>query len=114
MKKSIESSQRFKQDSSSPDLSRRTFVKRSLITGAGLVGGSYGFMSRPLSGSPKVAANDKIVLGVIGLGPRNMFLIEEFIRRGAEIAYLCDVDTRKYADGLKACKGQDIQRRRDS
>src|SRR5690554_3648960 len=54
----------------------------------------------------KNLSGDKMILGVMGLGGRNLFLIEEFIKQGAEIAYICDVDTRRFANGLKACSGE--------
>jgi len=40
-------------------------------------------------------ANDKIVIGVMGLGGRGTYLAESFAQRpDAEIAYLCDTDTK--------------------
>jgi len=51
----------------------------------------------------KVAASDRIIIGVMGLGTRNCHLIRRFLAQpGVEIAYVCDVDTRRYKDGLAA------------
>ena len=87
------------------NFTRRQFVEKSLMGSAGIIAGTAGLMAQTVP-IGKIAANDKIVLGVMGLGPRNCFLIEEFIKQGAEIAYICDVDTRLYENGIKACKGQ--------
>ena len=45
-----------------------------------------------------LAANDKVIIGVMGLGGRGTYLAEKFAGRpDAEIAYLCDADTRRFA-----------------
>jgi predicted dehydrogenase len=93
------------------NLSRRRFVEKSLLGGAGILGGSLGLMAQPAESKGRVSANDKIILGVMGLGGRNCFLIEEFIKQGAEVAYICDVDKRRIPDGLKACRGESWQAR---
>ncbi len=44
------------------------------------------------------SANGKVIIGVMGLGGRGTFLAEKFAaRQDAEIAYLCDPDTRRFA-----------------
>ena len=86
------------------NLSRRKFMEKSLLGGAGLLG-SAGLMAGPLNAAYKVTPGNKLVLGVMGLGGRNCFLIEEFIKQGAEIAYICDVDSRRFENGLRACRG---------
>ncbi len=91
--------------SSSHDLTRRQFVEKALIGGTGIVVGTAGLMGQPVQ-TKRIAASDKIILGIMGLGGRNTFLAREFIRQGAEVAYVCDVDTRRYENGLKACSGQ--------
>ncbi len=83
-------------------MDRRGFLTKSALLGSGI---ALGGMHNPII-SKKTNPNDKIILGVMGLGPRNTYLIKEFIEQGAEIAYLCDVDTRTFANGLNACKGQ--------
>ena len=88
-----------------PNFTRRQFVEKSLMGSAGIIAGTAGLMAQNAP-ARNIAANDKIILGVMGLGPRNCFLIEEFINQGAEIAYVCDVDTRRYEDGINACKAQ--------
>jgi hypothetical protein len=44
------------------------------------------------------AASDRVVIGVMGLGGRGTYLAQCFAKRpDAEIAYLCDADTRRFA-----------------
>jgi len=88
-----------------PNLTRRQFMEKSLMGSAGIIAGTTGLMAQTVP-ARKYKPSDKIILGVMGLGSRNCFLIEEFIKQGAEIAYICDVDTRRYENGLKACKAQ--------
>lgn len=70
-------------------LNRREFIKESV--GAAT---TFALLSpRKLRG-----ANDKVVIGVMGLGGRGTYLAERFAKRSdVEIAYLCDVDTRRFA-----------------
>lgn len=89
----------------STNFTRRQFVEKSLMGSAGIIAGSTGLFAQNTPVRTP-AANDKIILGVIGLGSRSCFLIKEFIKQGAEIAYICDVDTRRYLDGINACKAQ--------
>ncbi len=91
-------------------MNRRSFLSKSVLLGTGTA--LSGMYAPAVSGESypgirkRISKNDKIILGVMGLGPRNLFLIEEFIKQGAEIAYICDVDTRRFANGLKACSGE--------
>ena len=66
-----------------------------------------------LSVSPQrksFAANEKVIIGVMGLGGRGTFLAEKFASRpDAEVAYLCDVDTRRFARARAAV--EDVQDR---
>ncbi len=69
-------------------LNRREFVKGSLGTLATLT---------VLPKSRSFAANDKVIIGVMGLGGRGTYLAERFASRpDAEVAYLCDADTRRF------------------
>ena len=72
-------------------ISRRQFVRTSAGALAGLAVLSR---TRSLAAGP----SDKVVIGVMGLGGRGTYLAENFAKRNdTEIAYLCDVDTRKFA-----------------
>jgi predicted dehydrogenase len=68
-------------------INRRAFMKNSAGTIAAV---------SVLSGSRAFAANEKMVVGVMGLGGRGTFLAERFAERpDVEIAYLCDPDSRR-------------------
>jgi len=70
-------------------LNRREFVK-----------GSLGMLvaSTVLPKRKSFAANEKIIIGVMGLGGRGTYLAERFANRpDAEVAYLCDADSRRFA-----------------
>jgi predicted dehydrogenase len=72
-------------------ITRRQFVRTSAGALAGLA---------VLAPKRSLAAvsNDKVVIGVMGLGGRGAWLTEQFAnRKDTEIAYLCDVDTRLFA-----------------
>ena len=73
-------------------MNRRTFMKRSA---AGLALG--------LTAAPRIArANDRIVVGVVGIRDRGMDLAEELARQGdVEVRYLADPDSRLFADRVK-------------
>ncbi len=63
-------------------MNRRGFLTKSALLGSGIaLTGMHNssVFKKSLSG-------DKMILGVMGLGGRNLFLIEEFIKQGAEIA----------------------------
>ncbi len=73
-------------------VNRREFMQDSLGAAAGLTALS-GQVSRAA-----VSANNKIVLGVMGLGGRGTYLAEKFAERDdVEVAYLCDPNTHRFA-----------------
>lgn len=70
-------------------LNRRQFLRSS-------VGAAATFTA--LSARQSRAANEKIIFGVMGLGGRGTYLAEKFAERpDAEVAYLCDPNTRRFA-----------------
>jgi len=70
-------------------LNRREFVKGSLSAAAALT---------MLPDRKSYSANEKVIIGVMGLGGRGTYLAERFAARpDAEVAYLCDPDTRRFA-----------------
>ena len=70
-------------------LNRREFVKASL----GMLVASTVSHKRK-----SYAANEKVIIGVMGLGGRGTYLAERFASRpDAEVAYLCDSDSRRFA-----------------
>lgn len=78
-------------------LDRREFLNRSLA--AGMVAGCMtyaGYERKSHAASP----NEKLRVGVMGLG-RGKSLVDTFSQNaGAEVAYLCEVDTRRFAPSL--------------
>jgi predicted dehydrogenase len=83
-----------KESSPSLNTSRRDFIKSSTVAAAG-------FMIVPryvLGGKGYTAPSDKLVIAGVGAGGKGQSDIANFYASGnAEIAYLCDVDTRSAA-----------------
>ncbi len=79
-------------------VSRRRFLEQSIQGGIGVAASAYG-----LSGSAKaVSPSDKVVVGVMGVGGRGTFLTGLFASRpDVEIAFICDVDSRKLPNAVK-------------
>jgi predicted dehydrogenase len=79
-------------------ISRRKFFKSSVEVGAGAMAAAA------LSSSRKgVAANDKIIVGVMGIRGRGDFLARAFAERpDVEVAYLSDVDSRLFDSRARA------------
>jgi len=77
---------------------RRDFLKQSIRAGAATT-----LAAATLTGAPrKVSANDKVVIALMGAGGRGNQLLEFFGQRpDVEIAYICDVDTKKFAKAVR-------------
>jgi len=73
-------------------MKRREFIEKSAVLGSGLA--AAGMISpKP---SRAVPANDKIRLGIMGLGGRGTFLTSRLVERSdVDILYLCDVNARQ-------------------
>jgi predicted dehydrogenase len=82
------------QDKSTPNPSRREFLKSSTIAAAS-------FMIVPrfvLGGKGYIAPSDRLIIASVGAGGKGQSDIANFYKSGkAEIAYLCDVDDRRSA-----------------
>jgi predicted dehydrogenase len=77
-----------------PRLNRREFINRSLgaVTAMGAV-----------SGARSAAANQKVVVGIMGIGGRGTALARMFAaREDVEVTYLSDPDSRRAASASKA------------
>ncbi|HUV64643.1 MAG TPA: Gfo/Idh/MocA family oxidoreductase [Sedimentisphaerales bacterium] len=75
-------------------LNRREFMK-------GSIGAAVTFAA--FSQTAVRGANEKVIVGVMGLGGRGTQLAEKFAQRSdVEIAYLCDADTRRFARAREA------------
>lgn len=87
-------------------LHRRSFLTKS--ASAGLVASSLG--SLQLSAQETSSANDKVVVGVMGVNGRGTALARGFAQQpNVEIGYICDVDSRAIEKGKAAVK--EYQRR---
>jgi len=74
-------------------MNRRDFVKQSVTATAAVAG---------LDAAKAMSANDKIVVGVMGIGGRGTALAAMFAQRNdVEMAYLCDADARRFPNARK-------------
>lgn len=86
---------------SNPDrITRRTVLKKSATTVAGMTLGSHAFATKnPL----KSQANDKIVFGLIGCGGMGASNMRTFMNeKDVAVAALCDVDSSRVGGDFKA------------
>ena len=82
-------------------LDRRQFLHRSTATGLGLAAG-MATMTQPSATARAVSANDKIVLGIVGIKGRGSALGPDFAARpDCEVAYLADVDSQWFGPRSK-------------
>jgi predicted dehydrogenase len=87
----------------SQEITRRDFIRRTAITTAG-AGLAVAAMGVPEKVS---AANDKVMVGVIGTGRMGRGDLEDFAKQPeAEIAAVCDVFGPNLEAGLKASDGK--------
>ena len=92
-------------------ITRRAFVKTSLAASAAF---------SVLPGGRAASPNEKVIIGVMGSGGRGSYLAQAFAKRkDAEIAWLCDPDSRRLdwarknveaAQGRAPRVGQDFRR----
>ena len=76
------------------NVSRRDFLRTSIGTAAAL---------SVLPKRTSVGANDKVIIGVMGLGGRGTYLAEKFAQRSdAKVAWLCDPNARRFARAKEA------------
>jgi predicted dehydrogenase len=76
-------------------MNRRTFIKNSSLATAGVT-----ILNFPVFG--KYAPSNKVTLAVMGVNARGAYLAECFSKLpNVEIAYLCDVEDKAIANGLK-------------
>ena len=75
----------------------RSLDRRKFMTGS-LGAASLAMVSK----GPVRGANERVVVGIMGLGGRGTRLAENFAQRpDVEVAYLCDVDTRRFGRARK-------------
>lgn len=87
------------EEKKSNQTSRREFIKKTAIAGAG-------FFIVPrfvLGGKGYIAPSDRLIVAGIGVGGKGESDIMNFYKSGkADIAFLCDVDDRRAANSVKA------------
>ena len=77
---------------------RRSFIRTASAAGAGMLVASRAAPLFAFNGS----ANEKLVVAVIGANSRGEVHLQNFaVARNAEIAYVCDVDSRALAKGVE-------------
>lgn len=88
-----------KKESKGSEINRRGFLKQSSLWGAGLAGWSATALSAP------AGANDRLVVGVMGL-ERGLALTRGLLKiPNVEVAYVCDVDRKRVERGLQTVSG---------
>ena len=81
------------------ELDRRDFLKRSTQTGVGL--GATGMALAQVQPARAASANEKLVLGVVGIRGRGAHLAKGFAERSdCEVAYVADVDSTLFASRI--------------
>ena len=76
---------------------RRAFIKTASAAGAGMLVASRAAPLLAVNGSP----NEKLVVAVMGVNSRGDVHLQNFaVARNAEVAYVCDVDSRALAKGV--------------
>ncbi len=83
------------------DINRRDFLKRATLTSAGVSLSMYGFSTGNVLG-----ANERIRLGVIGMGRQGTDDMQNFMKHGVEVAAVCDVFQPQLDKGLAAAGGK--------
>jgi len=81
---------------------RRDFIKKTAIGAAGITIGATGFSTK--SYGRIIGANDRIIMGIIGLRGRGKSLMSEFAgmhKDGVEVKTVCDVDTQFFDASVK-------------
>jgi predicted dehydrogenase len=77
------------------DMHRRDFIKKTSIASAGIT-----ILNFPVFG--KNAPSNKVIVAVMGVNSRGAYLAECFAKlANVEVAYLCDVEEKAIANGLK-------------
>ncbi len=92
---------------------RNQFNRRDFIKSAGAAGLGVGFLGSNIPVFGKNAPSEKVVVAVMGTNGRGMAHVEELCRlQGAEIAYICDVDSRAVTKGVEAVVASKSQKKK--
>ncbi len=83
------------------EFNRRDFLKRAALTSAGVSLSMYG-----LSTGKVLGANDRIGLGVIGMGRQGVDDMQNFMQHDVDVCAVCDVFQPNLDKGLAAAGGK--------
>ncbi|PZX92685.1 gfo/Idh/MocA family oxidoreductase [Flavobacterium aquariorum] len=90
--------QDFNQKKEPESIVRRDFLKKGALATA-----AFMIIPRHVMGRGFVAPSDRLLIASIGVGGKGRSDVASFDKSGlANVAYLCDVDTRRAADSVKA------------
>ena len=82
---------------------RRDFIKKMVITTAGIAAGSKVFATSAKSYRNIIGANERLYVAVIGVNGRGGSMAGTFAKqKDTRVDYLCDVDSRTFAKALKS------------
>ena len=87
---------------------RRRFLRQTAAAVGGMATAPYVLTSAALGNAEKPPASDRIAMGFIGLGGHGIHRnLQMFLAQAdAEPVALCDVDTRRIAEGLKTIRAK--------
>ena len=81
-------------------VSRRRFLKRAASGTGGLLAAPYVITSSALGGQGRLSANERIVMGVIGVGGRGRYDMRAFMaNKDVQVVAVCDVQGGRRAAG---------------
>lgn len=87
---------------------RRDFIKKTTLSAAGIAVGTSVFSAKSYANI--IGANDRVILGSVGIGGRGGGLLDSFSKmyhKGVRIKTICDVDSKFFADKIElAAKNQ--------
>jgi predicted dehydrogenase len=95
------------------DQGRRSFLQQSSVAGASALGSTLAAGAMAARAAQAAAANEQLVLGIIGCGGRGAYLAREFVKlKNVRISHCCDPDAgqaEKVARSLSDSGGGDVQ-----
>ena len=85
---------------------RRDFIKKMAVTSVGVAASNSLLAMSAKSYRNIIGANDRIHVAIIGVNGRGTSMAATFAQqKNAEVAYICDVDTRTFGKALKSVAG---------
>ncbi len=89
-------------------------TRRSLLRNAAIGAAALGLNTRARGQEKPVSANEKITVGLVGCGGMGFYNMEDFKRSPyVKMAAVCDVDSRRLAEGAQKAGGAGIAQYKD-